>query len=179
MIKPQDLRGEARRMFDVWRSVGLSESATIQMLLDDGVIPMSNHDQLVANFMSLGLSASEAQIAADGRGGRSRTPTGHSTSAASIAEETVESRALVDTVRELAEAALRRGGVSPRRGERRDLAAAREAAWKVIIRLPPSVAATMWATRVVEAAWPGVQLVDPHRPSGSSSHGSASMTVRS
>jgi hypothetical protein len=41
--------------------------------------------------------------------------------------------------------------------------AVREAAWKVILRMPPTVAATVWATRVVEAAFPGVQLVEPQR----------------
>jgi hypothetical protein len=169
MIKPSDLNRKQREAFNVWRSLGLSESAAMDALREDGLIQESDHDRLVANFVRLGLTASEAEIAAHGRGGRSRTPIGHSTAAASIAEETVESRALVDTVRELAEGALCCGKVCPQPGETRELAAVREAAWKVIIKLSATEAATVWAVRVVEAAWPNVQLVDPQRSSGSKS----------
>jgi hypothetical protein len=177
VIKPEDLRGDARRMFDVWRSIGMSESATMEMLREDGLIPISERDRMVEFCKSMGLSPAEAEIAADCRDGPS--PRLVPTSSKAVAEATVESRALVSTVRELAESTLRRGGVRPRPSETQDLAAVRESAWKVILRLPPTVAATMWAARVVQTAWPGVQLADPQRPSGSPSRGSSSKSVRS
>jgi hypothetical protein len=164
-MRPEDLRGSARDSYHMWRELGLSERAAMNALVEDGLVAMSAQDCLVENFKNLGLSESEAEIAADGRHGPSRWPA--STSARSVAETTVESRALVSTVREVAESALRRGGIRARRGESHELAAVREAAWKVIIRLPSTVGATVWAAKVVEAAWPGVQLVDSQRSSSS------------
>jgi hypothetical protein len=162
-MRPDDLHGGARDSYDTWRRLGLSEQAAMDVLREDGLLPPeSDHDRLVANFMMLGLSASEAEVAAVGRDGTRRRHVGAPPSTASIAERTAENRALVSTVQELAEAALARDNVQRRTGETRELAAVREAAWKVIIRLPATVAATMWAARVVEAAWPGVRLVNPH-----------------
>jgi hypothetical protein len=182
-MRPDDLRGRARDSYEIWRRLGLSEQAAMDVLREDGLIPMGDHDRLVANFVSLGLSASEALTAAHGRSGGMHTPTGQVASAASLAEETTESRALVETVQELAVGALRRGTVSPRFGETRELAAVREAAWRVILKLPPTTAATLWAVRVIEAAFPDVNLSDSQRSSGLLKGGSvpksSSKTVRS
>ena len=108
IVKREDLSPEDRRVFDTWRDLGLSEQATVGVMREDGLIAMSDHDHLVVNFKSLGLSESAAEIAAQGRDGPSRRHIGASPSAASIAERAVESRALVNTVRELAGTALRR-----------------------------------------------------------------------
>ena len=179
MTNPADLNRTQCEAFAIWIELGLSESAALGALREDGLIPTNDHDRLVANFVSLGLSASEAEVAADGRDGESRSTHSRTVSPGSIAEGTAESRALIATVREIAESALRHGGSRPRCGESGELAAVREAAWKVIIRLPATVAATVWAARVIEAASPGVRLVDSQGSSGSSKHSSASKPVRS
>jgi hypothetical protein len=67
-VRPEDLRGDAARMYRAWRDIGMSEEATIAMLQRDGVIPVSEQDRAVQFFEDLGLSRSEAQTAAAGRG---------------------------------------------------------------------------------------------------------------
>jgi hypothetical protein len=124
VIEPQDLQGDARRMFDAWISIGLTEQAALESLARDGFIHESDDDRLVRNFQELGLSLTEARIAAAGRDGPRLRPV----QAASIAEGSPQARALVETVRELADSALRRGCVRPRGRETRELAAVREAA---------------------------------------------------
>jgi hypothetical protein len=56
--------------------LGLSEQATLAMMRQDGLIrsdvsASGGFERMVAAFESLGLTASEAQVAAAGRAGRS------------------------------------------------------------------------------------------------------------
>jgi hypothetical protein len=45
-VKPDELNPEQRRAFDTWRAVGLSESATMNALIEDGVITLSGGEHL-------------------------------------------------------------------------------------------------------------------------------------
>jgi hypothetical protein len=69
MTRPEDLTGEARDRFQVWRTLGLSESAALDQLRRDGVLAEADPvDQLTESFRALGLSPSAAKTAALGRG---------------------------------------------------------------------------------------------------------------
>jgi len=69
-VKPHELDPEQRRAFDTWRAVGLSESAAMTALIEDGVITLSEHEHLARRFQDIfGLSEEAAQIAAAGRDG--------------------------------------------------------------------------------------------------------------
>jgi hypothetical protein len=69
-MRPDDLRGTARDSYDTWRRLGLSESAAMNALVEDGVVQLSQHDRLVKNFReTFGLSERAAEIAAAGRDG--------------------------------------------------------------------------------------------------------------
>jgi hypothetical protein len=69
-IDPKDLRGEAARVFQTWRSIGLSESSAIEQLRRDGLLGQPDaFDRLVENFKALGLSPDAARTAAVGRAG--------------------------------------------------------------------------------------------------------------
>jgi hypothetical protein len=70
MIKPNELNPEQRRAFETWRAVGLSESAAMNALIEDGVITLSEDEHLARRFQDMfGLSEEAAQIAAAGRDG--------------------------------------------------------------------------------------------------------------
>lgn len=64
-----ELGPEARRRYDAWRTIGLSESAAMQALRDDGLLQESAHDRAVEVYRSLGLSDAAAEVAASGRDG--------------------------------------------------------------------------------------------------------------
>jgi hypothetical protein len=84
-VGPNDLRGAARDSYDMWRSLGLSESAAMNALIEDGLVELSDHDRLVRNFRStFGLSEAQAERAARGRGG---SPTSTPVSGQSSVEE--------------------------------------------------------------------------------------------
>jgi hypothetical protein len=70
-VRPEDLRGEARDAFRMWRDTfGLSEAAAMNALVEDGVITLSEDEQLARRFSKLfGLSEAEARRAVAGRGG--------------------------------------------------------------------------------------------------------------
>ena len=102
-VSPKDLRGTARRLFDTWRLIGMSESATIDMLRRDGWLgPEGVHvteadpvdgSRLATAFRALGLSEGAARTAVVGHGGE---------------REAVESAARSDAVRGGSQAARRR-----------------------------------------------------------------------
>jgi hypothetical protein len=69
-VKPDELNPGQRRVFDTWRAVGLSESAAMNALIEDGVITLSEDEHLARRFQDMfGLSEKAAQIAAAGRDG--------------------------------------------------------------------------------------------------------------
>src|SRR5688572_26866205 len=103
MIKPDDLNRKQREHFDIWRELGLSEEAALAALREDGLIQESDHDQLVANFVNLGLSGSAAEIAANGRDGPHRRPASRAVSSDAVTNYQRENEMLVAKVRELAQ----------------------------------------------------------------------------
>jgi hypothetical protein len=64
----------------MWRRVGLTESAAIEAIINDGVTQLSEEDQLARTFRDTwGLSEAAAEVAARGRhGGSSRRPVSES-----------------------------------------------------------------------------------------------------
>jgi hypothetical protein len=47
------LNSEQRRAFETWRAVGLSESAAMNALIEDGVITLSEDEHLARRFRTL------------------------------------------------------------------------------------------------------------------------------
>ena len=71
-VRADDLRGAARDSYDTWRSIGLSEQAAMNALIEDGVITLSEDEKLARRFQRLfGLSVEAAKTAACGRDSRS------------------------------------------------------------------------------------------------------------
>jgi hypothetical protein len=163
-VKPEDLGWEARRAYDMWREVGLSESAAMQALRDDGVLARDaaargaarsvdpERERLAEAFRELGLSEAVAGAAADGRDGPSRGS--QSGVAESLSAVQAENARLIETVEHLA-AAKRQQGVGVRRGETADQVALRSAAWAVIGKMP-NPAMKLRVAMALEAKWPGV-----------------------
>jgi hypothetical protein len=71
-VKPEDLRGKARELYQTWRGLGLSESAAMEQVREAGLLRerRSEHDRLRETFIGLGLSERAAEVAAAGRDGR-------------------------------------------------------------------------------------------------------------
>jgi hypothetical protein len=69
-LRVEDLRGEARDAFQMWRDTfGLSEVTAMNALVEDGVIKLSEHDQLARSLQeTFGLSDAAADVAVRGRG---------------------------------------------------------------------------------------------------------------
>lgn len=70
-MRPTDLRGEALSVFEMWRNLGLSESAAMDEVRRAGYGPGTERptgfDELAGLFESIGLSPNAARVAAVGR----------------------------------------------------------------------------------------------------------------
>ena len=70
MTRPEDLRGEALRQFEVWRNLGLSEAAALDEVRAAGALDdLDEFDKFARVFERLGLSEEAARVAAVGRAG--------------------------------------------------------------------------------------------------------------
>jgi hypothetical protein len=89
-VKPEDLRGEARDAYRMWRDTfGLSEAAAMNALIEDGVITLSEDEKLARRFQRLfGLSEEAAKTAAVGRD--SRTASSPTTTTRPLVESNLE-----------------------------------------------------------------------------------------
>jgi hypothetical protein len=68
VTRPEDLPAEAESVFDVYRWMGVSESAAMDLLAQDGLVEQRGIDRAAATFGSVfGLSAEAAATAARGR----------------------------------------------------------------------------------------------------------------
>jgi hypothetical protein len=183
MIKPGDLNRKQREMFDTWRSLGLSESAAMDALREDGLVAMSDHDRLVANFVSLGLSASEAETAAHGRGPRLARGTTTRSPGVTVAETLQDNRQrLIENIERIAQQIRWSGStLCVWNGESREQASLREAYYEAF-RLAPDDATKLWVIGVVQSRWPGLRDTGPGATASSSKPasvwGSASTPVR-
>ena len=182
-MRPDDLRGRARDTYEIWRRLGLSEQAAIEVLRDDGLIPMSDHDCLVANFMRLGLSASEAETAAHGRGPRLVRDMTRPSPGATVGETLQDNRRrLIENIERIAYD-IRQSGATLGlwNGESREQASLREAYYQAF-RLAPDDATKLWVIAVVESRWPGLRDTGPgataSSPKPASVWGSPSKPVR-
>jgi hypothetical protein len=88
-MRPDDLRGAARNVYDMWRNTfGLSEQSAMRALEQDGAIPLSEDEKLARRFQNIfGLSESEARRAVDDHGGRSVPPVSESAGRSSAAPQ--------------------------------------------------------------------------------------------
>ncbi len=100
-----ELGPEARRRYDMWRTIGLSEAAAMQALRDDGLLQESAHDRAVEMYRSLGLSGAAADVAASGRDGGRRSVSERS----GAGDLQTNADALKRKVTELAETYMRQG----------------------------------------------------------------------
>jgi hypothetical protein len=70
-MRPDDLRGSARDSYEMWRRLGLSEHAAMDALIEDGLMSLTDDEQLARSFQRLfGLSEEAAKTAAGGRDSR-------------------------------------------------------------------------------------------------------------
>lgn len=68
-MRPDELQGEARELFETWRRLGLPERAALDEVRRADLGPeLGAFDQMVGLFESLGLGPAEARLAAIGRG---------------------------------------------------------------------------------------------------------------
>lgn len=67
-MNPKELRGEALGVFELWRNLGLSETAALDEVRRSGLLGRPEpFDELVRVFETIGLTADEARVAAIGR----------------------------------------------------------------------------------------------------------------
>lgn len=148
MIKPEDLDGDARRLYESWRSLGLSESTVMESLRRDGWIPTNDHDRLVRTFREVfGLSEEAAEAAACGRGGPSVRRVSEVAGRSAARPEPGDAWKLVAKIEEFASDLCRRG-VSEKK-------ALREAAFTVF-RAMHSDQAQEWVAKLIDLRWPGL-----------------------
>jgi hypothetical protein len=147
-LRVEDLRGEARDAFRMWRDTfGLSEPAAMNALVEDGVITLSEDEQLARRFSKLfGLSEAEARRAVAGRDGPTVRTVSETAGPASGAPQPGDALRLVRRIEELA-AGLCYRGVSVEK-------ALREAAFAVFEAAPDSL--QDWIAVVVDRRWPGL-----------------------
>jgi hypothetical protein len=158
-IRPDDLRGEAADAYRVWRNTfGLSESAALAAVQQDGLVQLSEHDQLARTFREVfDMSESAARVAADGRGGPSVRPVSQVAGRSSAGPQPGDALQMIGKIEELA-ADLCRRGVSEER-------ALQEAAFAVFQGAPDDQTQE-WVAQVTGRRWPGLW-----RHSGSTSGG--------
>lgn len=69
-MRPEDLSGDAREMYEAWRGLGLSETRALAEVAGmDGAPQVEPFDELASAFRSMGLSEGESRAAAVGRDG--------------------------------------------------------------------------------------------------------------
>ncbi|MEU6036904.1 hypothetical protein ABZ801_15995 [Actinomadura sp. NPDC047616] len=74
-MRPEDLTGEAREVYEAWRGVGLSEPRALDEVRRSGLSGLPEQDgfdAMTQMFQTIGLSESEARAAAIGRDGSER-----------------------------------------------------------------------------------------------------------
>ena len=90
-MQPEDLNPEQRSAYNVWRWMGLSESAALNALREDGLLPTTEHDQLTRAFRGVfRMSEGAARVAADGRGGPSVRPVSQVAGRPAVSAENAE-----------------------------------------------------------------------------------------
>jgi hypothetical protein len=147
-VQPEDLSAEAASAFRVWRWMGVSESAVMDLLHEDGLLPTTELDQLTKTFREVfDMSKGAARVAADGRGGPSLRPVSETAGRSSAAPQPGDALRLVVKIEELA-ANLCRRGVS-------DEKALREAAFAVF-QAAPDDQTQDWVAQVTGRRWPGL-----------------------
>jgi hypothetical protein len=152
-----------RTAFNLWRTLGLSEEASLRVMQEDGWLPPSSGgDQLVESFKRLGLSDAAAEIAADGPGGPRRRHVAESREGAAAQED--NRRRLIEQIERLA-FEMRQGGYTlcVERGQTREEAALQAAYYKVF-GLASDDGARLWVMKVAEERWPW--LVKSSRSTG-------------
>jgi hypothetical protein len=157
------LNRKQREMFDVWVELGLSESAALDALREDGLLPSaSDHDRLVETFKDLGLSQSAAETAAHGRGPRPVNGMAAQSTAATVAETLQNNRRrLIENIERIAYDIRQSGStLCLWNGESREQASLREAYYEAF-RLAPDDATKSWVLDVVESRWPGLRDTGP------------------
>jgi hypothetical protein len=169
-MRPNDLRGAARDAYDTWRSIGLSESAAMNALVEDGVITLSEDEKLGRRFQIIfGLSESEARRAVHGHGGSSVPPVSETAGRSSGSPQPGDALRLVGKIEELV-AGLCRRGVSEDEAVRTAAFALFEAA--------PNDSAQDWVAQVTGRRWPGLWGRPGSSGGNKGSSGRTSGTVR-
>jgi hypothetical protein len=101
-VDPKSLSGEARRRYDTWRTLGLSEAAAIEELRCDGLVEEDGFDRAVRRFVRLGMSESAARTAAVGRMSEAEARRGYGAASGETSEEAADAIGL-NLMREIVE----------------------------------------------------------------------------
>jgi hypothetical protein len=156
-MRPEDLPAEAASAFRVWRNTfGLSESAALAAVQQDGLVQLPEHDQLARTYREVfDLSEGAARVAANGRRGPSVRPTSEVAGRAVAGPKPGANDRLIRIIEAWAQD-LRDGrgsGLCIERGETLELASLRAAYGKALLA----------ARNHAEAAWI-IGVVESWRP---------------
>jgi hypothetical protein len=163
-VKPGDLNGEQRKAFETWRSLGLSESAAMDCLITDGVVAVSEEEQLARSLSStFGLSEAAAEAAARGRDGG--PPSSRPVSESQPARQAEDRRRLMAVIEAWAADLREDGPLGIERGESKELASLR-AAYGKALGAARNHAEAAWIIGVVES-WRPELLKHPGSSGGS------------
>jgi hypothetical protein len=150
-MRPDDLRGDARDAYDMWRKTfGLSEQSAMRAVEQDGLITLTEDEKFTRSFQETwGLSRAAAEIAALGRDRSNRA----ASSGASVAElaalrpDPANVMRVVAAIEELTTELRGRGYLEEK--------ARYEAAFAVMHVVRDERAAD-WVVKVAETRWPGM-----------------------
>jgi hypothetical protein len=148
-MRPDDLRGDARDAYDMWRKTfGLSEQSAMRAVEQDGLITLTEDEKFMRSFQETwGLSQAAAEIAARGRD-RGNRAASSGVSVAELAALRPDPAYIPDVIRAIERVAtdLCPGGVSKDK-------ALQEATFG-LMRCMPSDALADWVVRIAASRWP-------------------------
>jgi hypothetical protein len=70
MIKPSDLKGRAHQSYNTWRTLGLTEAAALDAVIEDGLVQLDDHEKMARTLRGIFPALTESQSLAAARGGR-------------------------------------------------------------------------------------------------------------
>jgi hypothetical protein len=170
----------------MWRRIGLSEQAALDTVIEDGLVPLSDHDRAArALRKTFNMSESQAEAAARSRhpeppksyeervarslqnifgltesqaraAARPDTGSVSEVSLATIAPHPENIPFVVAAIQERAAEIIRRGGVS-------EAAGYRDAAVEVMLKVPdtPGDRTSDWVARIAQRFWPSIYSDNP------------------
>jgi hypothetical protein len=153
VTRPDDLNPKQREVFETWRSIGLTEAAALNAMVEDGVIQLSDEEKVARNLRGIFPTLTESQSLTAARSGRDSGSARPVSEGSSSRTEQGDAVRLIGIIEAWSQDLLARGQLCVERGETREQAALQEAFSKVFLNAR-NMAESAWILGVATARWP-------------------------